>query len=106
MPPDQSEQANPPGKARTAAGATNQIDTDVTLLTAVAAAGGVYIGEADGLVLADVSAGGTGSTKPPASGGDDDGGCGCSVPRSSNHASLALVTLGALAAFARRRRQS
>lgn len=51
-------------------------------------------------------AGGTGSTTPPASGGDDDGGCGCSVPRSSNHASLALVMLGALAAFARRRRRS
>jgi MYXO-CTERM domain-containing protein len=50
--------------------------------------------------------GGTGGTKPPASGSDDDGGCGCSVPRSSSHASLAFVMMGALAAFARRRRRS
>ena len=62
-------------------------------------------GSTGGTSAGKAGSGGTGSTKPPASGSDDDGGCGCSVPRSSNHASLALAMLGALAAFARRRRR-
>jgi len=47
--------------------------------------------------------GGSG-TKPPSSSSDDDSGCGCSVPRSSNHGTLALVFAGALLTFLRRRR--
>jgi hypothetical protein len=63
-----------------------------------------------------VSAGGTSggkagnggaAPKPPAGGtsgsSNDDSGCGCSVPRSSNHGALGLALAGALVAFARRR---
>jgi len=52
------------------------------------------------------SSGGTG-TKPPASNSsDDDSGCGCAVPRSESHGTLALVLAGALATFMRRRRRA
>jgi cysteine-rich repeat protein len=49
---------------------------------------------------------GTGSKPPPSSSSDDDSGCGCSVPRSESHGTLALVLVGALATFMRRRRRS
>jgi filamentous hemagglutinin family protein len=49
------------GGAIGTSGLTGQIDTNVTSLTATAAAGSIYVGEANGLSLSNVSASGAGS---------------------------------------------